>query len=161
MSLVETLVAGGLLALVLWVMSGLYGQMLDRARTRQTTALLRSLDAALAAYRDADGHHPLGRSDGSADDALLVMVQVPESLEVLRNIDRKLLRTRDSRPLCRDPWGRRLRYICSRTRDADLQARLVRHGGAPIFESAGPDGIFGHAGNAAAADDIRSDDPGV
>ena len=83
-----------------------------------------------------------------------------ENAEVLGRLDVKLLRFRDGRPECRDPWGRPVRYVTSRITSPDLRRRVSRHGGA-IFESAGPDSRFGPPGDAAAADDLRTDEPGM
>ena len=164
LTVIETVIAGALLALVLWVLSGLYDDMLDRARTAQAFEMIRTLDAALAAYHQAAGAHPPGRHgpDGSAvEDALTVMIRVPESLRVLHGIDLRLLHLHDDRPVCRDPWGRPLRYLTAGVGDEVLAGRVARHAGRPIFESAGPDGRFGDHDPAAAADDIRSDEPGI
>ncbi|MHC4236097.1 MAG: hypothetical protein ACYSUQ_13355 [Planctomycetota bacterium] len=161
MTVIEAVVAGAVLALVLWLVAGWYSQMLDRAREDQAAALIRTLDAALAAYHEFCGAYPPGRGDGAAHEAIEALLSVPDSSRLLAKIEVKLLHVRDGRPVCRDPWGQRPRYLTARIENTDLRRRVERNNGQPILESAGPDGRFGDADPAAAADDICSDEPGV
>jgi type II secretory pathway pseudopilin PulG len=159
MTLVEALLAALVLALVLWLAAGLYVHELDHARTGQARMMIRTLGAALEAYYDAGQAYPLGGPTGKADRTIDALLQVPASAEIMHQLDARLLHLRDGRPECLDPWGRPLRYITADIGEMDLQNRVARNNGEPIFESSGPDGRFGHAGNPAAADDIRSDEP--
>jgi type II secretory pathway pseudopilin PulG len=158
-TLIETLVAGLVLALVLWLLAGFYARGLDTARVRQARVLLRTLDDALAAYYDEAQAYPPGLPNGVPNEALNTLLQVPASADVLATLDLRLLHMRDGRPECLDPWGRRLRYASPRIGDMDLRKRVERNGGEPIFECAGPDGRFGHAGDRYSADDVASDEP--
>ncbi|HUU84373.1 MAG TPA: hypothetical protein VM243_12790 [Phycisphaerae bacterium] len=159
-SLVETLVAGILLALLLWLLAGLYDRYLDRARTDQAVELIAALDRALTQYHETSGAWPQGNFDGTAKEPITALVHIPAAADRLKDVSVKVLHVAtDGRIVCRDPWGRRLRYVTDRIADTDLQQRVQRNGGRPIFESAGPDGRFGRAGDAATADDIRSDEP--
>ena len=92
--------------------------------------------------------------------ALAALVGVPASVKHLEAIPVRLLYAADDgRIACRDPWGRRLRYLTALIADTEGKRRVARNGGRPIFESAGPDGRFGQSTDPATADDIRSDEP--
>jgi type II secretory pathway pseudopilin PulG len=158
-TLVEALVAGLVLALGLWLLTGLYERGLDTARTRQAGELLRTLNEALAAYYDAAGAYLPGQPNGSAERVLNAMLEVPASAEVLGKLAVRLLHRRDGRVQCLDPWGKPPRYVTLQIGEMDLRRRVAHNQGKPIFESAGPDGRFGHTGDAAAADDVRTDEP--
>ena len=160
-TLVETLVVGIVLAVGLWLLSGLYDRYLDQARSRQGAAVIRSLDLALGAYYQTCAAWPPGEYDGSAGTALAALAGVPASAEHLEALPVRLLYAADDgRIACRDPWGRRLHYLTALIADTDGKRRVEHNGGRPIFESAGPDGRFGQSTNPATADDIRSDEPG-
>ena len=161
MTIVEAVVAAGGLGIVLWLLSGWYAEMLDRARANQAADLIRTLDRALAAYSQTCGAYPPGRADGTVDEALEALLSAPRSSALLATIEVKLLRVRDGRPRCCDPWGRRLRYLTGSIGQAGLRLRVAHNDGRPIIESAGADGQFGDAKDAAAADDISSDAPGM
>ena len=158
-TLIETVVAGLVLALALWMLAGLYERGLDSARTRQAGELLRTLNEALAAYHDAAGAYLPGQPNGSAEQVLNALLEVPASAEVLGKLEVRLVHLRDGRVDCLDPWGKPPRYVTLQIGEMDLRRRVARNQGKPIFESAGADGRFGHAGDAAAADDVRTDEP--
>ena len=161
MTLVEALLAGLGLGVVLWVLSGLYDRGLTTARVRQARELLGTLSEALDAYHDAAGAYVPGWPSGSCEAVFPAMLGVPASAEVLATLDVRLLHLHNGRPKCLDPWGRPVRYVTSRMADPDLRSRVTRHHGRPIFESAGPDGRFGRGSDAASADDLATDEPGL
>ncbi|MCP4248416.1 MAG: hypothetical protein GY778_15320 [bacterium] len=158
---VEVLAAALALAVLMWLASGIYDEMLDRARTRQAHRLIRTLATALDAYFQDTDAHPPGDDDGAIPSALQALLSRPDSAKVLGEVDLKLLHVRQGRAVCRDPWGRRLRYLSTDIHHPALRRRVEQNDGRPIFESSGPDGRFGDSADTAAADDICSDDPGM
>lgn len=159
LTLVESLLVALILALLLWLTTGLYQRELNVARTRQSRQMLKTLDAALDAYHEATGTYPLGTLHGAADQAIAALLGHPDSGRHLQSLDLALLHMRDGRPRCIDPWGKRLRFISQQIAQPDLRRRFQANAHKPIFESSGPDQTFGLPNQPPTADDIRTDDP--
>jgi type II secretory pathway pseudopilin PulG len=158
-SVLEVLLAAGVLALLVTASAGLYTNGLDRVKTRQAGELLGSLDRAVRAYGQACGTYPPGSADGALRRVLPQLLGVDESRRELSGVSPVLLFSIDGRPHCQDPWGVAVRCFTTRTREPRFAALVQRNDGVPVFESAGPDRDFGDSDAARQADNVRSDEP--
>lgn len=158
-TVLEVILVVGVLALAITIVSGLYAHALDRAKTRQATVLIATLDQAVRAYADACGSYPPGSPDASLRRVLPALLSIPESKRRFATLSGALLFVVDGQPRCRDPWGQRLRCLTDRVAAPESARRVEHNDRVPVFESAGPDRDFGDGDPARRADNIRSDEP--
>ncbi len=173
LSLIETLSLGGVLAVVLGLITVGVSSVRNELKERQVWEVLRLLDSALALYHDVTGawpasaDHPVAEPSPAgpdADDARPILERlaaVPASRALLDTLPGHLRVPPDDGPGfggVRDPWGTRLHCLTAQSpRLVDRQA-VAAHGGRPIFVSAGLDGEFAGRESSAAADNLRSDE---
>ena len=149
--------SAGVLALVLWGLSGATRQMRTSAKRTQAVALLAALDRGLENYARQAGAYPAGDETGRADAALAVLAAAQRGdAGFVPGVPRALVVRGPRGPSVRDPWGGRLRYVTP-AYAADPQ-RAARNAGRPVLLSAGPDGDFGDHDAARNSDNLASDD---
>ena len=180
LTLIETLIAAMLIALVLVIITVGVGTVRGDLKRRQTAQLLAQLDKALTAYHRATGRWPSdpegppsldapSENDGSGDRIIAALTTVPPSRKLLDELPAifRVAAAPDSpaasptsqpaSSTVQDSWGHRLRCITADSPNPVEHDAVAANDGKPVFISAGPDGRFGPQDHPDAADNIRSD----
>ena len=155
MTLIEMTITVFATGVALFLLTSWMSMMRQDSKRDLALRMLWDLDHALARYRRATGFYPVTRGAGSDIPEVIDLLDHEKTRPILDAFPRSLWRGRPRRHLV-DPWGTRLRYYPPDSKDAKVRA----NGGRPIFESAGPDRLFGDGDLSASGDNLRSDDPG-
>ncbi|MBN1488563.1 MAG: hypothetical protein JXA69_01495 [Phycisphaerae bacterium] len=158
MTVFEVAIAAAVLGILLFVLAGGARAVRRQAKRNLGITQMTALREALAAYEAATDAYPPAAPDGSAGPAIAALLAVPETAAKLEPLPASLELGQDPQAGGLDPWGRPLRYLAAdATRERD-RAEVAANGGRPLFESAGPDGDFGHTDPGDDDDNLRSSD---
>lgn len=141
MTLVELAAAVLVLGVAVFLLTGMARTTRQRAKRQLAVRQICTMTEALRLYSEHFRQPPPGLRNGASGAAIDALLSHPPSADVLRQLPDNLTREEGVRIV--DPWGTPLRYVTARHISPKMRTRVEANDGRPIFDSAGPDLVFG------------------
>ncbi len=141
MTLVELAAAVLVLGVAVFLLTGMARTTRQQTKRRLAVRQICTMTEALKLYTEQHGQPPAGRRNGDSAAAIEALLSHPPSAQILADLPDTL--TRQTGCPIVDPWGTPLRYVTVKHIDSKMRARVEANAGRPIFDSAGPDLVFG------------------